>query len=440
MSGRVNIFTMFNISKHLFISLIFLMIGVGALQACAPTISESTESPVKATEPEIEPTRTITPVPTEELENELSGQVSIWHSFEETEMESFSEVITIFQEMNPEVEFDILYVPSYDILNKYEASTGNGGGACILIGASEWGPTLFDSKQILDITEYANEEFLATINPIALGSVQYSDAIVGLPLNVSGIVPFRNKRILPAAPTTFDELIAFAQESTSGDEVGAYLDYGLFFSGGHLEGIGGQLMNADGDPTFNNDKGIEWIELIQRFEEAGPVELNSDNDINLFIQDKAGMIFAGLWEAPLLAEAIESENLAIDPWPIPLSGYVQTENIYLNSNSTNNDLETCWSFMEFLLSPEAQIIFADPSMAGFIPPILGIPIADPLQVQVMETFNGGATLPVIPEMNVYWDPINKALLSVIEQGADAADALQIAHDTVETELEIIREE
>jgi arabinogalactan oligomer/maltooligosaccharide transport system substrate-binding protein len=288
--------------------------------------------------------------------------------------------------------------------------------------------------------EFASEDFMAAINPVALGSVQYSDALVGLPLNVSGIVPFRNKRILPVAPTTFDELAAFAQESTSGDIVGAYLDYGLFFSGGHLEGVGGQLMDAEGNPTFNNDKGLEWIELIQRFDEAGPVEINSDNDINLFIQDKAGMIFAGLWEAPTLAEAIGSENLAIDPWPIPLSGYVQTENLYLNSNSTNSGLETCWSFMEFLLSPEAQKIFADPSMAGFIPPILGIILSDSLQVQVMETFNGGETLPVIPEMNVYWDPVNNALMSVMEQGADPADALQTAHDTIVTELELIRGE
>ena len=109
-------------SKQLIIILIFLVVGIAVLQACAPAISESTESPVITPEPEIEAFPTKTPVPTEELENELSGQVSIWHSFEETEMESFSKVISIFQEMNPEVEFDILYVPRYDIYNKYESS------------------------------------------------------------------------------------------------------------------------------------------------------------------------------------------------------------------------------------------------------------------------------------------------------------------------------
>jgi maltose-binding protein MalE len=380
------------------------------------------------------------PLATEEFENELIGQVSIWHSFEEKEMESFSSVIAVFQEQHPEVEFDILFVPRYDIFNKYESSSRNGGGACVLIGSYDWGPPLFDSNLIQDISGFASEEFLSTINPVALGSVQYSDALVGLPLNATGIVPFRNKGIIPVAPATFDELTAFAQEATSGDLVGAYLDYGLFFSGAHLEGVGGQLMDADGNPSFNDDNGIEWIKLIQRFEEAGPVENNSDNDINLFAQEQAGMIVAGLWNAPTLAEAIGSENLAIDPWPIPMSGYVQMENLYLNSNSTNNELETCWNFMEFLLSQEAQKIFAEPSMAGFIPSIQGINLSDPLQAQVMKTFNAGVSFPIRPEMNVYWDPVNNALLSVIEQGADPADALQIAHESIEAELESIRGE
>ena len=85
-------------------------------------------------------------------------------------------------------------------------------------------------------------------------------------------------------------------------------------------------------------------------------------------------------------------------------------------------------------------MFADPSMAGFIPPIIGISLSDPLQMQVMETFGGGAVFPVILEMNVYWDPVNNALLSVMEQGADPADALQIAHDIVVAELESLRGE
>jgi arabinogalactan oligomer/maltooligosaccharide transport system substrate-binding protein len=349
-------------------------------------------------------------------------------------MESFNGVIATYQELNPDVEFDVLYVPSYDIQGKFESSAQSGGGACILMGSATLGPILYDSSLIADVSEFTSDEFLATINPAALGSVLYSDAIVGLPMNVHGVLPFRNKSIMPVAPSTFEELVTLAQEATEGDIVGSYLDYGLFFSAAHLHGIGGQLMDSEGNPTFNDSKGLEWIELIQRFEEAGPIENNNDNDINLFVEGKAGFIIDGSWTASKLAEAIGPENLAIDPWPIPLSGYVQTNNLYLNVNSTGNELDTCWNFMEFMLSPESQQIFSDPSMAGHIPAILGVELTDLLQSQEMETFIGATPFPVIPEMSAYWDPVNNALLSVIEQGANPADALQTAHDNVLAKL------
>ena len=406
------------------------------LIACAPAVSGSTEAQLITEEPEGEVDTTEEPVITEVLvlDMGLTGQVSIWHSLEENEMESLNGVLAIFQEMYPDVEFDVLYVPPFDIRGKFESAAQTGGGACILIGSYAWGPPLYDSFLIADISEFVSDEFLGTINPAALGSVQYSDTFIGLPLNLTGVLPFRNKRIVPLAPTTFDELVNLAQEAASGDVVGAYLDYGLFYSAGHLYGIGGQLMDVDGNPTFNDDKGIEWIEMIQRFEEAGPIENNNDNDINLFVEGKAGIIIDGLWNASMLAEAIGPENLAIDPWPIPMSGYVQTDNLYLNANSTGNELDTCWKFMEFMLSPESQLIFSAPSMAGMIPAILGVELTDPIQMQVMETFNGAATFPVIPEMSAYWDPVNNALLSVIEQGTNPADALQAAHDDVLAKL------
>jgi maltose-binding protein MalE len=90
--------------------------------------------------------------------------------------------------------------------------------------------------------------------------------------------------------------------------------------------------------------------------------------------------------------------------------------------------------MEFMLSPESQLIFSDPSMAGFIPAIPGVELTDPIQMQVMETFNGATTFPVIPEMSAYWEPVNNALLSVIEQGTNPADALQAAYDEVLVKL------
>jgi arabinogalactan oligomer/maltooligosaccharide transport system substrate-binding protein len=222
--------------------------------------------------------------------------------------------------------------------------------------------------------------------------------------------------------------------------VGSYLDYGLFFSAGHLHGLGGQLMDEKGDPTFNNEKGLKWIEMIKKFEESGPIENNTDNDVSLFQEGRAGIIIDGLWNAVSLAEAIGAENLVIDPWPANMSGYVQTDIIYLNANLSSDDAVCGWSLMEFMLSPEAHVIFSDPSMAGYIPTIVGVEVTDPIQQQVLVAFAGGTAFPVILEMGAYWDPVNNALLSAIEQGTDPAEALQAAHDAVVAKVAEIRGE
>jgi arabinogalactan oligomer/maltooligosaccharide transport system substrate-binding protein len=423
-----------------------------SLVSCSPEVSESTatrftteasvsqiSTPEKPDEEGITEALEAKGTATEKPDSRLTGQVSIWHSLDENEIKSLDSVIEIFREMNPDVEFDVLYVPAYDIQGKYETSAQIGGGACILIGSDVWGPQLYDSLLITDLSQFVDDVLLATINPAALGLVQYSDAIIGLPMNLSGIIPLRNKRILPGPASTFDELLSLAQEATSGDVVGAYLDYGLFYSAAHLEGIGGQLMDKQGNPTFNDEKGVEWVELIQRFEDAGPIENNNDNDINLFSQGKAGFIIIGLWNVADLEDAIGSDNLAVDPWPSPMSGYIQSDNLYLNANSTGDELETCWSFMEFMLSPESQLLFSDPDMASYIPSISGVNMTDPLQNQVMETFIDGTAFPILPEMSVYWDPLNNALLSVLEQGVDPEEALEIAEDQVLANLEDMRE-
>ena len=50
----------------------------------------------------------------------------------------------------------------------------------------------------------------------------------------------------------------------------------------------------------------------------------------------------------------------------------------------------------------------------------------------------GTAFPVIPEMGAYWDPVNNALLSVINEGTDPAIALQAAFDAVVAKVAEIR--
>jgi arabinogalactan oligomer/maltooligosaccharide transport system substrate-binding protein len=402
-----------------------------------PTDAEQATELISTTEA---PTNTF--APTETPVSQLSGTVTLWHSWNEDETASLSELITAFQDQNPSVQFDVLSVPFDDLRAKYEEAALDGGGPTILIGASDWGPALFDTDFVADLSGLAKQDLLDSINDAALGAVQYKSAIIGMPEITEGYVLFRNTAIIPEAPATWDDLVAAAQSATQGDVVGADLERGFFFSAAHLDGIGGDLMTDAGDPAFNNEKGIEWINLLTNFSEAGPTEYYTDNDLNLFKEGRIGFIFESTAKTSELAEAIGIDNLSIDPWPFAdggnLSGYVQTENIYLSTNARGADRDASWAFIEFFMSPEAQKILADPTKAGRIPTIKDIEISDRLLQEAMIALMEGTTLPVIPEVNAYWGPMDIALQSVFNGNADPATALAIAEEAIRNTIEEIR--
>jgi len=59
-------------------------------------------------------------------------------------------------------------------------------------------------------------------------------------------------------------------------------------------------------------------------------------------------------------------------------------------------------------------------------------------LQAMDAFAGGSAFPVIPEMNAYWDPMDTALKSVLDEGIDPAEVLQQALDSITEKIKEIR--
>ncbi|MBC8447660.1 MAG: extracellular solute-binding protein [Chloroflexi bacterium] len=425
--------------KKIVWALLALIVVTSLLVAsCGRATPEPTDTPVPVERKE-EPTKAPEPTPEPEPAGP-SGTVTLWHAWKENEIESLNDVIAAFQAENPDVQFDVLYVPFDDLRGKFETAVATGGGPSVLIGAADWGPALFDAELVADLSLMADTAFLRTINPAALGAVKYKGALIGLPQTIKGVVMYRNTSIIPEAPATFEDLVAAAKAATAGDTVGANLEYGFFFAAAHLNGVGGLLMDEKGNPLFNDAKGVEWLNLLNSFKDAGPTEYYTDNDVNLFKAGKAGVIIDGTWNMAGLAEAIGAENLAVDPWPKGMSGYAQTENIYMSANAAGDDQMAAWAFMEFFLSPEAQALLADPTKAGHIPAVAGVEVTDPLMAQAAEAFAGGAAFPVIPEMGAYWGPMDTALKSVFDEGADPAAVLSQAYNSVTAAIAEIRGE
>jgi maltose-binding protein MalE len=364
-----------------------------------------------------------TPVP--------SGTITLWHSWTGKDLDSLQQIISDFKKKNPNIGVDLKYIP-HDDLPARLAMEIDGGKPDLLIGPSGWGPGFYEAGLIADVNGIAKPKFFEKVGNAALDTVNYKNALFGLPFSYNrGIIIVRNRSIFPEAPTSLDEYLEAANNITKGDIVGAVIDLGFFQSGAFLSACGGNLMDSRGYPLFDNLSGLCWIELLSKFQETGlPLTLNTDFDLERFRTGKTGFIIAGTWDIPGLAEAIDIENLAIDPWPSTnrenLSGFMETDVIYLSTDVAPENRVASRTLARYFLSSRAQRNLANPVKAGKIPTVKGIDLQDPLMQETLIALESGTPLPGVLAMDFYWEPMNNAIRLILMENEDPKQALESA--------------
>ena len=245
---------------------------------------------------------------------------------------------------------------------------------------------------------------------------------------------FRNTDLISDPAASLEELKSMAHEITHGGVVGSYLERGSYFSSPAIIGLGGRLMDENGYPAFNDQYGLEWFDLLGAYDEAGAVTFNTNYDLEKFKQARVGIIIDGSWNITTLTQSMGVDKLAIDPWPTygtgHMSGWVETDSVYLNSNTAGNNRFAALSFMGYLLDPNVQMHLAE---VGHIPTVITTQPREPLIKQAMLAFFSGAPYPITIENNVlsiYRTELDKAIRDVFERGIDPASALQSAEDNI----------
>jgi maltose-binding protein MalE len=202
------------------------------------------------------------------------------------------------------------------------------------------------------------------------------------------------------------------------------------------------LDQNSGVPLFLDDYGVAWLSAMQKGKATGlPVGDFIDEDVNEFKGGNVGMIIDGGWNAGSLAEAIGAENLVIDSWPEGMSGFILSTVVSLVNNGRNetNEETASIAFMEFLVSEQAQMIWANVAcsnhaLGNSVPVLKDLYVADPLVNMAMNAFNNGVPFPYHPQLVLYWSPLNTAITNVLDYSMDPWDALQSAHDEIISQL------
>jgi ABC-type glycerol-3-phosphate transport system substrate-binding protein len=388
----------------------------------SPTARTGTPGP---TPTELPPRAPLSPPP-------AGSSVTIWLSWGIAETDSLKAIIQSFQRLYPDVTFSLLYVPLDDLFSTYQEAAYLGQGPSLLLGPARWGPELFDGDLITDLNPYVPFDYLTSLNSAALTSAEYHKSLISLPLSQHGMVMFRNTALISTAPITFEELSTLSHEATHGGVVGSYLERGSYFSAANIIGLGGRLIDEDDSPAFNDSFGLEWFSLLSAYDKAGAVTFNTNRDLDMFMRGRAGIIIDGSWNISLLTRALGSERLAIDPWPTygtgHMSGWVETDSVFLNANTNAKDRFAALAFIGYLLDPNVQERLAE---VGHIPSVITAKPRNALIQQAMVAFSSGAPYPITVDesvLNLYWKELDVAIRKVFVSEVSPANALRTAND------------
>ena len=356
----------------------------------------------------------------------LDTVVSIWYSQDDDGLLALTEAIDIYGRLIPGAKIIITQIPYDDLFDRYLAAVNSGQGPTILMGEGAWGPLLYEQGVIADLKDKTSYQITSYLNKAAGDTVSYRNCLIGLPYSIRGIVLYQNSSIIASNPENIIELISLSQTATQGRNIGAYLEREDIYAYPMMTACGGYLFNSEGFPAFNNAMGLCWIDLLRSFEEAGPTSFGSNDDYLKFREGRVGLIFEGTWRMNELYENLE-DNLKIIPWPEyknhRMSGYLWTENIYINPNANEDETQAALSFSEFLLTPEIQRIFAQ---AGKIPSITNLGGENSLINQAMQNLSNATPYPSHPEMTFYWERMNIALENILFGNENPSDVLQKA--------------
>ncbi len=408
------------------IAALFLIIAAGC----------STDAPNLAPPPT--PTQTQTANPSLAVNEQpaptpgIGGEVVIWLDWTPDEMSGLSEAIEAFRTRHPDINFSIGYRPGRSLYDDFVGAGDTSEKPTILLGPSPWGPTLMEDGLIMDLSDYVDSELERSILPLAWSQTGGRRAVLGVPVELHGMVLYRNTDLISERVRDVEGFVRRANEQRDLTGMIMPLDFGFFNSAGYFAACNGSLFAPTGDLSISTEAGFCWMELLSEMSRAGRVVFNEDVDRSMFEEGTSGWFIAESDMLFQLSTSLGEENLAVDRWPVytksnrSLAGFVWTENAYLVSGSSNVDLEASWGFMRFLLTPEAQEILSNPDGAAHLPVIYNVQISDRLKSEALSAVQSGIPRPIRSDLDKYIQPIENAIEDFVVMGADLQISIDVA--------------
>jgi len=337
--------------------------------------------------------------------------------------------------------------------DKMAANFASGQYVHDIVYMSGWVPEFGD--YLVDFVGQLPADLIADLPKSSFSTVSWGGRRMGVVFTLSLLTLFYNMELLDKAgikapPKTWDELKGVAKQLTGGGKYGWVLNYGAPEGIGgvasywmcFLQQAGGKMYDDKGQPAFNNDAGVQSLQVmvdLMQFTDPGSISYVGINDAtNIFTAGNAAMMmnWPFMWKPandPASSKVVGKVGTAILPAGPAGSASIDGTDAYTITKLSPNP-EPARKLIEFYLDKEVQK--RQVIDTGWLPIRLSV-LNDP-EVQKVAT-NAAVVLEqathpydsfVTPDYNAVTTAIGTEIQKALAGSQSAADAIKNASDHV----------
>lgn len=292
------------------------------------------------------------------------------------------------------------------------------------------------------------EETKASMVETAVQASSYDGVLYGYPKSVETYALFYNKDLVPEAPKTWDDIIAFANTYNKPKEnkfaimwefVGYYTYPFIGSFGGYIFGDGNSNPKDIGLNNEGTIKGFTFLQSLKKILPLNAGDITFDVKTQLFQEGKLAMNIDGPWSTASFKDHV---NFGVVPLPKGPDGeemisFSGVKSYYVNSYTAYPVAARL--FAHFASSKDNQL--KNYKMTGAIPASIEAGESqeiknDPITLGFFEQFQHSVPMPAISEINAVWEPLKAAFVSLWnDPGLDVKQTMDQTVKTIQSDLE-----
>ncbi|CAN7198082.1 extracellular solute-binding protein [Microbacterium foliorum] len=364
-----------------------------------------------------------------EAEGESSGSLTVWVDAER--VDALQSAADSYEEKTG-VKVELVGKSVDDMKDDFIQQVPTGKGPDVVMGAHDWLGELSTNGVVAPL-ELGDSS--ADYLPVALQAATYDGTVYMLPYAVENIAVLRNADMVPAAATSFDDMVSkgtfVVEQGTEGNPYHLYPFQTAF--GAPVFGTDDSGSYDSSDLQLGSDGGFAFADWLAAQGAAGTLNTDIDGEIakQQFLDGTAAFWLTGPWNVGAATDA--GINVAIDPIPSPTgetaSPFAGVKGFFVSSESKNKVAANDF-LVNYIGTEEVQLeLFKAGNVLPALTAAADSAASDPIIAGFQAVGEDAVPMPAIPAMGSVWEFWGVAEAAIIN-GSDPTTTWQKLVDDV----------